>query len=192
MARIAIVVGHARRNSYCESLGAAYLKGAESGGHEARLFVLSHMSFDPILHDGFSREQPLEPDLKAAAEAIKSADHLVLIFPLWLGTLPAILKGFLERLLTPGFATEKSDGLMGFRPLLKGKSARVVVTMGMPSFVYRWFYGAHAVKMLKRNILGFVGFAPVRTKLLGRIDAVSDEKRRQWMMEIEALGCAAG
>ena len=192
MARIAIVVGHARRNSYCEALGAAYLKGAESGGHEACLFVLSHMSFDPILHDGFSREQLLEPDLKAAAEAIKAADHLVLIFPLWLGTLPAILKGFLERLLTPGYATEKSDSLMGFRPLLKGKSARVVVTMGMPSLVYRWFYGAHALKMLKRNILGFVGFGPVRTKLLGRIEAVSDEKRRQWLMEIEALGCEAG
>ncbi len=82
MARIAIVVGHARRNTYCEALGMAYLKGAESGGHEARLFVLSHMKFDPILHEGFSREQPLEPDLKAAAGAIKAADHLVLIFPL--------------------------------------------------------------------------------------------------------------
>lgn len=191
MAKIAIVVGHARRNTYCEALGGAYLKGAESGGHEARLFVLSHMRFDPILHEGFSREQPLEPDLKAAAEAIKSADHLVLIFPLWLGTLPAILKGFLERLFTPGFAIEKTDDLKGYRPLMKGKSARVIMTMGMPGFVYRWYFGAHALKMLKRNILGFVGFGPVRSSLLGRIEAVSDEKRRQWLMEIEALGCEA-
>lgn len=191
MVKIAIVVGHARRNTYCEALGGAYLKGAESGGHEARLFVLSHMRFDPILHEGFSREQPLEPDLKAAAEAIKSADHLVLIFPLWLGTLPAILKGFLERLFTPGFAIEKTDDLKGYRPLMKGKSARVIMTMGMPGFVYRWYFGAHALKMLKRNILGFVGFGPVRSSLLGRIEAVSDEKRRQWLMEIEALGCEA-
>ncbi|MFX9169451.1 NAD(P)H-dependent oxidoreductase, partial [Acinetobacter baumannii] len=86
-------------------------------------------------------------------------DHLVIIFPLWLGTLPAILKGFLERVLQPDLVGPSKEGK--FVQLLKGKSARVVVTMGMPAFVYRWWFGAHAVKMLKHNILGFMGVKPV-------------------------------
>lgn len=191
MAEIAIVVGHPRTGTYCEALAEAYRRGAEAGGHVARVFALSKMRFDPILHEGFSKPQPLEPDLEAAQKAIGAADHVVIVFPLWYGGLPALLKGFIERILQPGFATEKSDTLMGFRPLLAGKSARIVVTMGMPALVYRWWFGAHALKMLKRNILGFVGFAPIRDKVLGGIGSVSDERRRQWLAEVEALGYAA-
>jgi NAD(P)H dehydrogenase (quinone) len=96
MARIAIIVGHARHNSYCEALGRAYQRGAQAGGHEAVLFVTSAMTFDPLLHEGFERVQPLEHDLEVAHDVMLKADHLVIIFPLWLGTLPAILKGFLS------------------------------------------------------------------------------------------------
>ena len=109
MARISIIVGHARRDTYCEALGGAYKRGAESGGHVSEMFVLSKMSFDPILHEGFSKPQPLEPDLQAAQDAIGRADHLVLVFPLWMGSLPAILKGFLERILQPGFAVDRES-----------------------------------------------------------------------------------
>lgn len=146
MTRIVIVVGHARRGTYGEALGEAYRRGAEAGGHDARRFVLSKMSFDPIRHEGFSREQPLEPDLKAAQDAIGWADHLVVIFPLWFGTLPAIFKGFIERVFQLGFAVEPTAGVGGYRPLLTGKSARIVMTMGMPVFIYRWYFGGHAVK----------------------------------------------
>ena len=191
MAEIAIIVGHPRSGTYCEALAEAYRRGAEAGGHTARVFALSHMRFDPILHEGFSKPQPLEPDLETAQKAIGSAGHLVIVFPLWYGGLPALLKGFLERILQPGFATEKSDNLMGFRPLLAGRSARIIVTMGMPAFVYRWYFGAHALRMLKRNILGFVGFAPIRDTVLGGVESVSVERRRQWLAEIEALGYAA-
>ena len=101
MSRIAIIVGHARKDTYCEALGGAYRRGAEAGGHKATLFVTSKMMFDPILHEGFTTIQPLEHDLQVAYDAIMEADHLVFIFPLWLGTLPAIFKGFLERVLQP-------------------------------------------------------------------------------------------
>jgi putative NADPH-quinone reductase len=72
--------------------------------------------------------------------------------------------------------------------ILKGKSARIIVTMGMPGFIYRWWFGAHAVKMLKRNILGFVGVHPIRTSIYGSIEGAGDERRRRWLNEIEALG----
>ena len=95
MTKIAIVVGNPMRDSYSEALGQAYLRGAESGGHEAKLFLLARMNFDAILREGYRREQPLEPDLVAARQALKASDHLVFVFPLWCGDMPAIMKGFI-------------------------------------------------------------------------------------------------
>jgi len=190
MSRIAIIVGHARKDTYCEALGEAYRRGAEAGGHQATLFVTSKMVFDPILHEGFAKIQPLEPDLQAAHEAIIAADHLVFIFPLWLGTLPAIFKGFLERVLQPDLVEPSKKGK--YVKFLKGKSARVIMTMGMPGFIYRWYFGAFALRMLKRNILGFVGVSPVRATIHGMIEAVSQDKRQSWLAKAESLGRNAG
>jgi putative NADPH-quinone reductase len=186
MARIAIIVGHARHNTFCEALGRAYRRGAQAGGHQSELFVTSAMTFDPVLHEGFERVQLLERDLRTAHDAILAADHLVIIFPLWLGTLPAILKGFLERVLQPEMVEAAKQ--RKFVTPLKGKRARVIVTMGMPGFVYRWWFGAHAVKMLKRNILGFVGAGPVRTTIYGNVEGVAAERRAAWIEEVENLG----
>ncbi len=186
MARIAVVVGHSRKNTFCEALGEAYVRGAKSAGHEVSLFVTSRMKFDPILHHGYEKPQPLEPDLKAASDAILAADHLVIVFPLWLGTLPAILKGFLERILIAEVAEPLKQGK--YPKPLRGKSARVVITMGMPGFVYRWFFGAHALKMLKRNILKFVGVSPIRSTVHGYVEGVSGTRRENWLANMETLG----
>jgi len=188
MSRICIIVGHAQRGTFCEALAEAYMHGACTAGHQARLFVLSRMTFDPILHEGFSKEQPLEPDLKDAQDAIGWADHLVIVFPLWLGTLPAILKGFLERVLQPRFAFQSDASMSGYKPLLTGKSARVIISMGMPATVYRLYFGAHALKMLKRNILNFVGIRPVRATLFGMVGASTPDKRRYWLAQVQQLG----
>jgi NAD(P)H dehydrogenase (quinone) len=190
MAKIAIVVGHSQRATYCEALGEAYQKGAAATGHDVKLFVLSRMNFDAILHEGYFREQPLEPDLTAAYDAIRAADHLVLIFPLWLGSLPAILKGFLERIFQPDLIRLRNSHDTDWK-ILAGKSARVIMTMGMPGLIYRWWFGAHALQALKRNILQFIGVSPVRTTLHGMVEMVSDEKRIEWLKEAEAMGRAA-
>lgn len=188
MARIAIVVGNSLRDSYSEALGKAYQRGAESGGHQASLFLLGKMNFDAILREGYRREQPLEPDLVAAREAFVVCDHVVFIFPLWCGDMPAILKGFFERILQPDLlAVQKSGGKASWK-VFKGKSARVIMTMGMPGWFYRWYFGAHALKLLRRNILQFVGIKPVRSTIYGMIEAVGDDKRKQWLREVEALG----
>lgn len=186
MSRIAIIVGHARKDTYCEALGEAYRRGAEAGGHQATLFVTSKMTFDPILREGFTKIQALEPDLQVAHDAIKDADHLVFIFPLWLGTLPAIFKGFLERVLQPDLVEPSKNGK--FTKILKGKSARIIMTMGMPGFIYRWYFGAFALRMLKRNILGFVGVSPIRSTIHGMIEAVTQEKRQSWLADTESIG----
>ncbi len=189
--KIIIIVGNSQTGSYSEALGQAYLRGAQSGGHEARLFVLADMKFDPILREGYRRAQPLEPDLAVAREAFLASDHVVFVFPLWLGDMPALLKGFLERLVQPDLlAIQAGHGNTRWK-VFKGKSARIIMTMGMPGWFYRWFFGAHALKLLKRNILHGVGIKPVRTAIYGRIEAVGEEKRKQWLREVAALGRAA-
>ncbi|MGE0701670.1 MAG: NAD(P)H-dependent oxidoreductase [Hyphomicrobiaceae bacterium] len=188
MSRIAVIVGHSRADTFCQALAESYAAGARSAGHQVEMLQTAHMQFDPILREAYVRVQPLEPDLADAHRAIMAADHLVIVFPLWLGGMPAILKGFLERILQPDLIEPHRAGK--FVQLLKGKSARVIMTMGMPGLVYRWWYGAHALQALKRNILEFMGVSPVRSTLFGMIEAVGAEKRRQWLDEAEALGRA--
>ena len=188
MSKIAIVVGNPMRNSYSEGLGKAYLRGAEAGGHDAKLFLLAHMKFDAILREGYRREQPLEPDLVAARQALQASDHLVFVFPLWAGDMPAIMKGFIERVLQPDLlAIQKSGGKASWK-IFKGKSARIIMTMGMPGWFYRWYYGAHALKLLRRNVLHLIGVKPVRSTIYGMVEAVGDQTRKQWLREVEALG----
>ncbi|TGV73921.1 flavodoxin family protein, partial [Mesorhizobium sp. M00.F.Ca.ET.158.01.1.1] len=123
-----------------------------------------------------------------AAEAIVWAEHIVFVFPLWLGTMPAILKAFLEQVMRPGTAFAYPDKGGGFtKTLLRGRSARVVVTMGMPSVVYRlWFLG-HGIAGLKRSILQFVGISPVRETLFGMVAGASDATRAKWMRHMREL-----
>jgi NAD(P)H dehydrogenase (quinone) len=186
VARIVIVVGHALTGTYCDALAEAYRRGAESGGNEVTLFSTAAMKFDPVLRGGYRTLQPLEPDLAAAHAAIHAADHMAFIFPLWMGTLPAIFKGFLERVIQPDIFEPAKTGT--FVTPWKGKSVRVVITMGMPALAYRWYFGAHALKMLKRHILGFLGAGPIRSTILGSIEDVSPERRTRWLADMEALG----
>ena len=104
------MVGHPQRDSYCEALGEAYLRGAQEGGHEANLFVLGRMNFDPILREGYRRVQPLEPDLAAAREAFLACEHVVFMFPLCCGDMPAMLKGFIERVMQPDLLAINAAG----------------------------------------------------------------------------------
>ena len=189
MAKIAIIVGNPMPDSYCEALGEAYARGVQSGGHAAKLFALAKMSFDPVLREGYRREQPLEPDLLASRDAIRAADHLVFIFPLWCGDMPAILKGFIERVLQPDLLAVHAG--KGDWKVLKGKSARVIMTMGMPGWFYRLWFGAHALKLFRRNILHFTGVKPVRSTIHGMIEGVTSSTRNEWLRETEALGHAA-
>ena len=188
--RILLLQGHpdASAAHFGDSLADAYARGAQRAGHEVRQIRIAELDF-PLLRSksAWDTEAP-PPVLQRAQDAIRWAEHIVLFFPLWLGGMPAIAKGFLEQVLRPGFAFERlSEGRMGVK-LLKGRSARIVVTMGMPALVYRWYFRAHSLKALERNILGFVGIAPVHETLVGMVEGMNDVQRAQWLRRFEAMG----
>lgn len=191
--RILLIQGHP--DAFIPHLGHAledaYAQGAEAAGHEVRRVHVARLDF-PLLHSQLDWEGgTLPPSLAQAQADIAWAQHLVFFFPLWLGDMPAVLKGFLEQVARPGFAF-KTEGNNPFgKKGLVGRSARVVVTMGMPALLYRWYFRAHSVKSLERNVLGFVGIAPVRETLIGVVDKLGDDGVKKWSDKLRRLGAAA-
>lgn len=173
---------------YVHALADAYCAGAKETGHEVRRIILGDINM-PILH---SREtwmhEDTPEDVKPGQEAMLWADHIVFLYPLWLGDMPALLKAFLEQALRPGVALQYGDSPTPEK-LMKGKSARLVVTMGMPAFFYRAYYGAHSVRSFKRNILQLVGIAPVTTSLIGNVEG-SPAHRTRWLKRMRDYGAA--
>ena len=187
--RILLVQGHpdADPERLCRALGAAYADGAQSAGHEVRHADVASLDFSVLRTKAEFDDGEPAPDISRAQDAVKWAEHVVFIYPLWLGTMPALLKAFLERLFGHGIAPETGAEKWPFK-LLAGRSARVIVTMGMPAFIYRWFFWAHSLKSFERCILRMVGIKPVRETLIGGVGEMTEEKARKLMEKMAALG----
>ena len=191
--RVVLIQGHpdAIAPHLCHALADAYAEGAQGAGHEVRRIEVSRLDF-PLLRSQQDWEHGVLPATLAQAQAdIDWAQHLVLFFPLWLGDMPALLKAFLEQVARPGFAFKTDTANPMGQKGLAGRSARVVVTMGMPALLYRWYFRAHSVKSLERNVLGFVGIAPINETLIGMVDKLGDDGVHKWQAKLRALGAAA-
>lgn len=189
--RVAIIDAHPDPNTdrYVHALAEAYCRGAHEGGHEVRLIALGDINI-PLLHSRTSwLHEPLPVDLEEAQAAILWAQHIVFLYPLWFGDMPAQFKAFLEQVLRPGFAFDKWNE-RGARPLLGDRTAHIVVTMGMPAFFYRMVYGAHSVRSFKRNILAFVGIETRTVSLIGNVEG-SAKHREKWLERMAMYGRAA-
>ncbi|CAN7332113.1 NAD(P)H-dependent oxidoreductase [Aminobacter sp. LjRoot7] len=189
--RILIIIGHPdpAPERFCRALAAAYAAAAERAGHQVRKIDLAIMDF-PLLRTADAFEHgPVPAPLREAAEAVVWSEHLVFVFPLWLGTMPALLKGFLEQVMRPGVAFDYPDkeGALT-KSLLRGRSARIVVTMGMPTIFYRLWFLSHGIASMRRGILNFVGIKPVRETLLGPVGGINSVRRSKWIRQMEKLG----
>lgn len=187
--RIAIIQGHPdpALGRYCHALADAYAAGAAAAGHEVRRIEIAKLEF-PVLRTQADFETGTPPaDIAAAQATIAWANHLLIVFPLWMGGMPALLKAFLEQTWRPGFAAKPAA--KGWpQMLLKGRSARIVVTMGMPALVYRWYFGAHGLKVLTRSILGLSGIRPVGNTLIGMVGGLDGRKRERWIGRLKEMG----
>ena len=186
--RILVILGHPSPDSFCAALAAAYVDGARSAGHEVQLLALNKLAFDPVLHTSYTGEQTLEPDLQAAQSAILRAQHLVFVYPLWWGGLPALLKGFMDRVFLPGFAFRYLKGSSRCDRLLTGRSARLLVTMDTPPWYLRWVYRRPGHRQMKQATLEFCGISPVRISSLGVIKGASEKQLKNWLNQAEKLG----
>lgn len=188
--KILIIDGHPdpAAGRYLHALAEAYAGGARGAGHAVRTIAVGKLRFAGVRSaEEFQKGEP-PAAIRDAQQQIAWADHLVILYPLWLGDMPALLKSFFEQVMRPGFAFDAAKGKGLPRKLLKGKSARIVVTMGMPAFFYRLYYRAHSLKSLARNILAFSGVHPVRASLVGMVEGMSPRQRERWLARAAALG----
>ena len=188
--RILIIQAHpdTSQRHFCHALAEAYTSAAGEAGHELRTVDVGALDF-PLLRSMAEWDSDSLPAALAPAQAdIKWAEHLVFFFPLWLGGMPALLKGFLEQVARPGFAIGKAEEGRLPRKLLSGRSARIVVTMGMPAILYRWIFRAHSLKALERSILGLAGIAPIHETLVGSVEGLSPSQRTAVLRKLSLLG----
>jgi putative NADPH-quinone reductase len=191
--RILIIQGHpdVTEDHLGHALAHAYATAATTAGHQVRTATPAQLDF-PLLRSQKEWEFGALPQaLQKAQDDIAWAQHLLLFFPLWMGDMPALLKGFLEQVARPGFAFRREEGSPFGQKGLAGRSARVVVTMGMPALVYRFYFRAHSVKSLERNILGFVGISPIHETLVGQVDTLDEAGRAKWLAAMARLGRTA-
>lgn len=186
--RILVILGHPQSDSFCGALADAYVEGAKAAGNEVQRISLGELSFDPVLHHGYASIQELEPDLVAGQAAMTWAQHIVFVYPIWWGAMPALLKGFIDRLFLPGFAFKYREGSRFWDRLLSGRSAHLLVTMDTPPWYFRWVYRMPGHHQMKRTILEFSGIKPVTVSSFGPIRGSKPQQREKWLAQANAHG----
>jgi putative NADPH-quinone reductase len=188
MKRILIIDGHPDpdRKRFCHTLAEAYGEGARETGNDVRMLTVAEMDI-PLLRtaEEFAKA-PESSGILAARQDLLWCNHLVLVFPLWLGGAPSLLRAFFEQIGRANFIADTTG--KGITQRLKGRSARLVVTMGMPALAYRLMFHEHGVRNIMNGVLGFGGIAPIRRTLFGAIEAVSHGERKHRIELVRNLG----
>lgn len=188
MKKILIINGHPDKESFSFALSESYQKGAEKSNAVIEVINIRELDFNPNLQFGYRKRTALEPDLLDAQVKLKWADHIVWIYPVWWSSVPAIMKGFLDRILLPGFAFNKRENSLFSDGYFTGKTARIICTLDQPAWYYKWIYGSPSHNAIKKGTLNFIGVKKVRITTIGPIRLSKEEFRAKWLMKIEKLG----
>lgn len=188
MKKVLIINGHPNPDSFNFALSKAYREGAISAGAEVDTLNIAELDFNPNLQFGFQKRMELEPDLLKAWEQIKAAEHLVWIHPVWWGGLPAITKGFIDRLFLPGMAFKYRENSVWWDKLLAGRTAHIITTLDQPFWYYQWVFGNPSIDQLKRSTLEFCGIKPVKVTYVGPIRHSEETFRKNWILKVQRMG----
>lgn len=186
--KILIIQGHPDSRSFNHALHMSYRQGALESHAEVKEIFVSEMSFNPNLSFGYRERTELEPCLIEAQEKIKWSEHIVVFYPVWWGSVPAILKGFFDRVFLPGFAFKKRENSLWWDKLLVGRTAHIIATMDQPPWFYAFFNHAPSTHAIKRLTFEFCGIRPVKTTSIGPIRLSSDKFRQKWLNKIKEMG----
>ena len=188
MKRIVVINGHPNALSLNKGLVDAYVAGAQQAGAHVQSIDIGLLKFNANLQFGYQQRTELEPDLLAALEKIRWAEHLVWIHPVWWGGLPAIAKGFIDRVFLPGIAFKYRPGSIWWDKLFSGKTARIITTLDQPGWYYWLMYGRPSVNQLKKSTLEFCGIKPVGVNYFGIVRKSSEVERKKWIEAAYQLG----
>lgn len=188
MKRILIIQGNPHPGSYCSALATAYQQAALSAGHDTQLIHLYDLKFELNLRHGYRERTTWEPDLETTWQQIQAADHLVWIYPTWWGTMPALLKGFIDRVFLPGKTFKYREKSAMWDKLLKHKSGHIITTMDAPAWYNRLVYGKAGIRAMKTATLKFCGVSPVKVTVLGNVKHRSPQAIEKGIRIVERIG----
>jgi len=189
MKKIFIINGNPKSHSLCRSLAMQYLAGTQSAGHETRLLNIA--DFDPALTEKHAGSRPGVMGISEVQQSIKWADHLVFVYPNWWAMMPAALKGLLDSVLQAGFAFsfDLKSGVLS--KLLRGKSARLLITMDTPRWWYRLAFRNGGPVLMRRAVLAFCGVRTVGVSQFEPTYKADSRLRERWLAKAYSLGCKA-
>jgi NAD(P)H dehydrogenase (quinone) len=188
MKQVLIINGHPDKQSYNYALSEAYLRGASKTNSVLTQINIADLEFNPNLVFGYRKRTELEPDLLDAIEKIKKADHIVWIFPMWWYGYPALMKGFIDRTFLPGITFEPIEGKAMPRKLLKGKTARIIITADTPKWYDYLFMKSPLINQFKKGTLEFCGISPVKVTYISPVKNSNTDYREKWLEKISLLG----
>lgn len=188
MKKILIINGHPNAASFNFGIAESYKDGVIASGAKVETIIIADLKFNPNLQFGYQKRTELEQDLIESWQKIKNADHLVWIHPVWWGGLPAITKGFIDRLFLPGMAFQYRENSVWWDKLLKGKTAHIITTLDQPGWYYRMFFGRPSVNQLKKSTLEFCGIKPVKVSYVGIVKGSNEEQRKKWLEKVYNYG----
>ncbi len=184
---VLVLLGHPRTDSYCAALAAAYVRGAQASGAQVELLEIANLDFEVHVKVPSPQKQEAEPDIIRARTLITWADHLAFVFPIWWGSMPALLKGFLDRVLVPGFAFRELQ-FDSYAKLLSPRSAQLICSMDTPPLIDRIINRSSAINALSVATLRFCGISPVRVMRISPIKHASEEQLKQRLDQAYAIG----
>jgi NAD(P)H dehydrogenase (quinone) len=185
--KVLLLDGHPDEGRLTTHLLDAYCQALPALAEVTRIAVRD-LAFSPILRHGYKQRTQWEPDLARLAQQLDACDHLVVAFPMWWGSEPAGLKGLIDRLFLPGFMFAYHTKDPWWDRLMAGRSADVIVTMDTPPLFLWLAYGNAVIRRWKGQVLGFVGFAPVRMLTFGPVGkGGADKNLGKWTAKIAKL-----
>ena len=186
--KILIINGHPDKDSYNFALSDAYSRGVNSKKSKTKKLNIRELNFNPNLKFGYRNMTDLEPDLLHSQKSIRWADHLTWVYPVWWGSVPAIMKGFIDRVFLPGFAFNKRENSHWWDGYLNNKTARLICTMDQYPWFYRLRYGSPSHKAMKQMTLQYVGFKKVKITSIGPLRLSKESFRNKWLQKVEKIG----
>ncbi len=186
-----VILGHPKKGSFCHALADTAIGVLKDNGHRVVFHDLYEESFDPVLkHLEIPKDAEVDTAILKYCDEVASADGIVVIHPNWWGQPPAILKGWIDRVIRPGRAYEFLPGDHGEgipRGLLKAKAAIVFNTSNTDEKRERKVFGDPLETLWKNCIFGLCGIANVQRRTFSIIITSTDEMRKQWLKQAEAL-----
>lgn len=193
MTKTLIVTCHPYDGSFCHALMTAAKNGAQTNGNSVDIIDLEADHFDPVMHSqdliGFLKHKAQDEQARDYIERVHAADHLILVFPIWWELMPAMMKGFIDKVIFPGETFDYTTSGTGMRSLLPQlQSTTVITTMNTPKVLYRWIFGDAIQRALLRGTFKKMGLKSVKWLNCSMVKKSSDQKRKIWLQQAERIG----